>query len=81
MGYALANNVTQLSEVTHSKVIDMNLEEFETQYRNRLDETLNQLQTAVLLVTQLEVRLTNVGQDLQILSQTVEEFITRQRSE
>ena len=59
----------------------MNLEEFETQYRNRLDETLNQLQTAVLLVAQLEVRLTNVGQDLQILSQTVEEFITQQRSE
>ncbi len=59
----------------------MNLSEFETQYRNSIDLTLNELQTAVLLMAQLEARLSNVGQNLQQLSLTVEEFITQQRSE
>jgi len=39
---------------------------------------LNQLQTVVLLLVQLQTRITNVGQDLQNLSQTVEEFVTEQ---
>lgn len=59
----------------------MNLEEFETQYRNTLDESLNQLQSAVLLLAQLEARITHVGQDLQSLSQTFEEYVTQQRNE
>lgn len=57
----------------------MNLEEFETQYRDAIDETLNQLQTVVLLLVQLQNRITNVGQNLQNLSQTVEEFVTEQK--
>lgn len=56
----------------------MNLEKFETQYRDVIDETLNQLQTVVLLLVQLQTRITNVGQDLHNLSQTVEEFVTEQ---
>jgi tRNA1(Val) A37 N6-methylase TrmN6 len=59
----------------------MNIEEFETNYRNGIDETLNQLQTAVLLLSQLEARITVIGQDLQNLSQTVEEFVVEQRNE
>ena len=59
----------------------MNLQEFENQYRNAMDESLNQLQTAVLLLAQLETRIATVGQDLQNLSLTVEEFVTEQRSE
>lgn len=59
----------------------MNIEEFETNYRNGIDETLNQLQTAVLLLSQLEARITVIGQDLQNLSQTVEEFVIQQRNE
>lgn len=59
----------------------MNLEEFETQYRNTIDESLNQLQTAVLLLAQLETRITNVGQSLQNLSQALEEFINERRAE
>jgi tRNA1(Val) A37 N6-methylase TrmN6 len=59
----------------------MNIEEFETNYRNGIDETLNQLQTAVLLLSQLEARITVIGQDLQNLSQTVEEFVIQQRDE
>lgn len=59
----------------------MNIEEFELNYRNGIDETLNQLQTAVLLLAQLEDRITVIGQDLQNLSQTVEEFVTQQQEE
>lgn len=58
----------------------MNLEEFETHYRNTIDQSLNQLQTAVLLLAQLEARITNVGLDLQRLSQTLEEFINDQKT-
>ena len=61
--------------------VAMNIEEFETNYRNGIDETLNQLQTAVLLLSQLEARITIIGQDLQNLSQTVEEFVVEQRNE
>lgn len=57
----------------------MNIQEFENQYRNGIDETLNQLQTAVLLLAQLENRITIIGQDLQNLSQTVEEFVIQQQ--
>lgn len=59
----------------------MNLEEFEAHYRGSIDATLNQLQTAVLLVAQLEARVISIGQDLQRLSLTVEEFISQQKSE
>lgn len=59
----------------------MNLEEFETQYRRTIEESLNQLQTAVLLVAHLEARIATVGQELQNLNQTVEEFLAEQRTE
>ncbi len=59
----------------------MNIQEFEIQYRNNIDATLNQLQTAVLLLAQLENRITAIGQDLQNLSQTVEEFIIEQQDQ
>jgi hypothetical protein len=59
----------------------MNLQEFETQYRNNIEHTLNQLQTAVLLLAQLETKIAHIGQDLQNLSNAVEEFITQERHE
>lgn len=34
----------------------MDLEEFETQYRNAIDEILNQLQTVNLLASQIQIR-------------------------
>jgi len=57
----------------------MNLEEFETQYRNNMEQTLNQLQTAFLLLANLQIRLTNVSQDLQNLNEVAEEFFTQQK--
>lgn len=62
-------------------VMVMNLEEFETLHRNNIDETLNQLQTAILLEAQLQAILADVSRDLRNFSQTVEEFIAEQKSE
>jgi prefoldin subunit 5 len=59
----------------------MELDEFEAQYKQAIEENLNQLQTAILLLAQLEARITNVGQNLQNLSQAVEEYLTQQRTE
>ncbi|PPS45199.1 hypothetical protein [Chroococcidiopsis sp. TS-821] len=59
----------------------MNLEEFETQYRNTLERSLNQLQTTVLLLAQLEANIASVSRDLQTLSQTVEDFISEQKAQ
>lgn len=62
----------------------MNLNEFETQYRETMEQSINQLQAAVLLLSQLsrvEANVLAVGQNLQMLSQTVEEFITQQRTD
>lgn len=59
----------------------MDIEEFELQYRNGIDQTLNQLQSAVLLLAQLEDRITVIGQDLQTLSRTVEEFVSQHRDQ
>lgn len=62
----------------------MNLNEFETQYRETMEQSINQLQAAVLLLSQLsrvEANVLAVGQNLQILSQVVEEFITQQRTD
>lgn len=59
----------------------MNLEEFETRYRYEMNESLNQLQIVVLLLAQLEARIATVGDNLQNISQTLEEFIIEQRAE
>lgn len=59
----------------------MNLDEFETQYRTAIENNLNQLQTAVLLIAQLETIVTNVGQDLQNLTLTFEEYVDSQRNQ
>ncbi len=59
----------------------MNIEEFENNYRRTIDESLNELQTVVLLTAHLQNRITSIGQSLQNLSQTVEEFIAEQKTE
>ncbi len=58
----------------------MNLDEFENQYRRALDANLNRLQTAVLLIAKLETIVSEVGQDLQNLTSTFEEYINEQRA-
>jgi hypothetical protein len=57
----------------------MNLNEFESQTRFTLEQTLNQLQAAMLMVAQLEVQISEAGRTIQILSQQIEEFVSQQR--
>jgi len=62
----------------------MNLDDFESQYREALDVSSNHLQTSVLLLSnlsRLEDNLLNVGKSMQKLSEIVEEFISQQRAE
>lgn len=61
----------------------MKLEEFEARYREIIEQNLDQLQTSVLLlsqISQIEANLLRAGQNLQTLSSTVEEFINQQRT-
>ncbi|GAX39906.1 hypothetical protein NIES4075_08680 [Tolypothrix sp. NIES-4075] len=59
----------------------MNLQDFESQYRNSMDETLNELQTAMLLLAQAQRKISEIGNNVQNFSQIVEEFIASQKSE
>jgi hypothetical protein len=57
----------------------MNLEEFESQTREAVEQTLNQLNTASLLVGQLETQIAETGKTLQTLSHLIEAFIAEQK--
>ncbi|QSJ15358.1 hypothetical protein JYQ62_26410 [Nostoc sp. UHCC 0702] len=58
----------------------MNLQEFESSYREAMDETLNELQTAVLLLAQLQKKIHEIGNSVQHLSESVEEFINNEKT-
>ncbi|MEH2240120.1 hypothetical protein [Nostoc sp.] len=59
----------------------MNLQDFEAQYREAMAETLNELQTAVLLLAQVQQKISKIGSSVQNLSERVEEFIANQKAE
>ncbi|MHC0063362.1 hypothetical protein ACWATR_10595 [Nostoc sp. UIC 10890] len=59
----------------------MNLQDFEIQYREAMAETLNELQTAVLLLAQVQQKISTIGSSVQNLSERVEEFIANQKAE
>jgi hypothetical protein len=52
--------------------------EFEAQYKNAMSETLDELQTAVLLLAQVQNKISQIGNSVQNLNQSVEEFINNQ---
>lgn len=56
----------------------MNIEEFRHQTRSSLETTLNQLQAATLLVSELEAQIADAGRTVQHLSQVVELFLNLQ---
>jgi hypothetical protein len=57
----------------------MNLDEFESQTRDSLEKALNQLQTATLLLSALELQILDSGKTLQDLSRAVETYVTENR--
>ncbi|MEC4886761.1 MAG: hypothetical protein SAL70_36440 [Scytonema sp. PMC 1070.18] len=59
----------------------MNLEEFESQYRDNMERTLNEIQTVILSLAQVQNQILEIGNSIQNLSQNVEEFIMQQKSE
>ena len=59
----------------------MTLEEFESQAREELEQTLNKLQAATLLIAELTNQISQTGRNVQVLSQTIETFVTQQRSQ
>ncbi|MFN6564440.1 MAG: hypothetical protein RMY28_032245 [Nostoc sp. ChiSLP01] len=59
----------------------MNLQDFEAQYREAIAETLNELQATVLLLAEVQNKISSIGNSVQNLSQRVEEFIAEQKAE
>ncbi|PLZ97597.1 hypothetical protein CEN50_14535 [Fischerella thermalis CCMEE 5268] len=59
----------------------MNINEFENQYRDAIAEMLNELQSAMLMLTQVQLKISQIGNSVQNLSQNFEEFMARQKNE
>jgi hypothetical protein len=59
----------------------MNSQDFESQYRQTMNETLNELQSAILLLAQAQRKISIIGSSVQNLSQSVEEYLISQKSE
>ena len=57
----------------------MNTSEFEHQYQLAVEEVLNQLQTVILLMPELEQEVVSTGQSLRSLSFSIEELMARHR--
>jgi len=65
---------------SHPLQATMTLEEFGDQSRETIEQTLNQLHTASLLVGQLETQITETGLRIQQLSQTIEASVAQQQA-
>ncbi|XHX76673.1 MAG: hypothetical protein RBJ76_19850 [Stenomitos frigidus ULC029] len=59
----------------------MTLEEFESQTREELEQTLNQLQAATLLISELSTQVSQAGNTVQALSLRVEAFVSQQKGQ
>lgn len=59
----------------------MDLEQFESQTREAIEQTLNQLQTAALLAARLQTQISEAGRSVQNLSETVELFLAQSREQ
>jgi prefoldin subunit 5 len=59
----------------------MTAEDLRTQYREALDETLNQLQSVALLIAQIEAKMDEVRDSMSSLTQVMEEIINSKQPE
>lgn len=59
----------------------MTTNQFESQYREAMAETLDELQTAMLMLAQLQRKISEIGNSVQNLSESVEDFISQDKIE
>lgn len=59
----------------------MTSEELQHQYREALEETLNQLQSVTLLIAQIEAKMDNVRESMQSLCQVMEAIVSSNPSD
>jgi hypothetical protein len=57
----------------------MNIDEFEMRTRDDIADALDQLQTATLLLSALEMKIMESGDTVKDLSLVIEDYITSQR--
>lgn len=69
--------LTQINIILGDK--NMSSQEFESQYREAMNETLNELQSAILLLAQAQRKISIIGSSVQNLSQSVEEYLINQK--
>lgn len=62
-------------------MVSMTSENLQQQYRETLDETLNQLQSVTLLIAQIEAKMDDVRESMQSLCQIMESIIATQPSD
>lgn len=65
----------------YNTVASMISENLQTQYREALDETLNQLQSVTLLIAQIEAKMDDVRDSMNSLCQVMEEIMTTSHPE
>lgn len=56
----------------------MNRNELSSQARAAIEQTLDQLQTATLLIAQLETQVAAAGRSVQALSNLIETYVTQE---
>ncbi|MBF2015100.1 MAG: hypothetical protein IGS23_07840 [Rivularia sp. T60_A2020_040] len=59
----------------------MNSQDFESQYREAMNQTLNELQSAILLLAQAQRKISIIGSSVKNLSESVEEYLIKEKSE
>jgi hypothetical protein len=57
----------------------MSTDEFELHYRETMRDVLDQLQYIVMMSSQLQDAIANIGSSIQSLNQTTEQFLSQQR--
>ena len=62
-------------------MVSMTSENLQQQYRETLDETLNQLQSVTLLIAQIEAKMDDVRESMQSLCEIMESIIATQPSD
>ncbi|MBW4554524.1 MAG: hypothetical protein KME59_01030 [Trichormus sp. ATA11-4-KO1] len=59
----------------------MDIQDFESNYREAMAEALNELQTAVLMLAQVQRKIYEIGSSMQNMNDKVEVFISEKNDE